>query len=122
MKRWQVILLTTAGVLAVTVGSLFAFLQRQSDIYRIFDSPKGKYHLIVYHNLSLRSLLGAMPGGGGVKDSPGFVRLYDSNGTLYGEKKIPWVQGFDSTSDIMWSDDEVIGIGDDGFHMRFPKE
>ena len=113
--------LSLAGLILI-LGTGLIVLSYRSTVYAVYYSPKGKYRLVVYaYRYSLHSVIPAMPGGGGTKDRPGFVRLYGKDGKLYGKADVPWLQEVDRDS-IRWGDGEVFNAGDDGFRITMPKE
>ena len=114
--------MTALVLFALTVVCGLIFVLNRSEVYRIYDSPKGKYHLVVYSVPSIRMFLPTTPGDGGSKNGTGFVRLYDNYGRLYGEAKVSWLQEVDSAEEIVWGEDVVMSSGDDGFSIKMPKE
>ena len=111
-----------AALLVCATGLAAAF--NRTEIYRIYNSPKGRYHLVVYGPaINPRRLISVMPGHGSKNVGGGFVRLYDSYGKVYGEAKVPWLYQLDSADDLRWYPwGEVATVGDDGFEIKMPKE
>lgn len=107
-----------AAVLAF--AALFPRVNIGSDVYRIFDSPMADYHLIVYR---YRNPFPLMPGHGG--NVPGFVRLYDTSGRIWGSAEIGLVSTLDEPTDVKWYDSQgsldVLLPGELG-HFAVPKE
>jgi len=68
------------GAGALLALGLFLALRPGPEVYRVFESPKGRYRIEV---LRTRSLMPGMPGQGG--DASGLVRLRDASGKLLRE-------------------------------------
>lgn len=85
-------------VLILVTGSLYAARRAMASEYRTFQSPDGKYRIVVYDYPMLISSVG----GGG--DAPGFVRLYDNRGRVLGEEDVEMVNQVDQ---IYWDKDKV---------------
>lgn len=65
-------------------------------------SPNRRYYVQKYHNVSLSSLVPAMPGGG--SDAfDGYVRCYDRDGQLLHERFQTYLNGVD----VQWAGDKV---------------
>lgn len=67
--------------------------------YSKFDSPDGKYKIVV---LRKSSFFGSSPGQGG--DSPGEVRLVNENGDVLNKTDVEMVQ---LVENVQWDDKKV---------------
>jgi hypothetical protein len=102
-------LLVACGILA------YLYLHPGSDVFRVYNSPAGQYHLIVYR---YHSSLPAMPGD--ASGNGGYVRLYDTYGKLYGEAKLALITAASAPSGVKWDEGEVSLPGAFDFHL--PRE
>lgn len=75
------------------------FSDLMMDEYATFDSPDGKYKIVVMRK---KEFLGTAPGQAG--DSPGEVRLYDKNGDLLEKTDVEMVQLVEKAE---WTDKSV---------------
>ena len=102
--------------LLVAIGAIVAlYLHPEREVFRIYDSPQGTYHLIVYR---YHSRLPVMPGDS--SGGPGYVCLYDSHGKLWGEAKLPILSAASSATDVKCDTSEVSLPG--AFDFAIPKE
>lgn len=113
-NRGSVIWVMATLLIACTILA-FLYLHPESEVFRVYNSPTGQYHLIVYR---YESTLPAMPGD--ASGNSGYVRLYDTYGKLYGEAKLTLVAVASAPSDVKWDEGEVSLPGAFDFHV--PKE
>jgi hypothetical protein len=100
-RRWWV--WGVAAMIAVIGFSvLYCRLSHPAEEYRRFNSPDGRYAVIVYR---IPSCFPMMPGQGG--DAKGFVRLVDHEGKILREKPVEMV----NTIDMVEWDRESVFIG-----------
>ena len=88
-----VVLLIIAGGL---LGGLFMFSDLMMEEYATFNSPDGKYKIVVMRS---KEFLGTAPGQAG--DSPGEVRLYNKKGDLLEKTEVEMVQ---LVENVEWTD------------------
>jgi hypothetical protein len=112
-RGFRVLIICVALLAIVAVVGLY--LYPAHEIFRVYSSPMGKYHLIVYR---YKSRLPAMPGD--ASGGEGYVRLYDTYGKLYGEAGLSIVAVASSAADVKWDDGEVSLPG--AFDFKVPKE
>lgn len=109
LSGWLVALIITVGALAAL------YFNPESQIFRIYDSPMGTYHLVVYR---YQSRFPVMPGDS--SGGPGYVRLYDTYGKLWGEAKLPILSAASSATDVKWDATDVSLPG--AFDFTVPQE
>ncbi|MFL6229659.1 MAG: hypothetical protein ACJ741_12880 [Pyrinomonadaceae bacterium] len=84
--------------LVVAAISLYSARHALASEYKTFQSPDGKFKVVVYSYPMLISSVG------GAGDAAGFVRLYDSRGHVLEEEGVEMVQLVDQ---IEWEKEKV---------------
>lgn len=97
--RATAVTLAVAFLLAGTAVIVWRIRNPPSE-YRRFESPDGRFRVVVY---AVPSLLPVMPGQGG--DSSGFVRLVTAAGTVLQQKNVAMVNSIDQ---VKWEKDRVV--------------
>lgn len=87
------------GLVSISILCWPIFLRASASEYRTFQSPDGKYRLVVYRIPEFSRL---MPGQAG--DAPGYIRLYDRSGHVLAQTDVVMVQIADR---VTWEKDKV---------------
>ena len=96
----SVLILTTLLVIAgCLIGGYKMFGDLMKEKYAAFDSPDGKYQIVVMRD---RELLGGAPGQAG--DAPGEVRLVNKKGDILERTDVEMVQ---LVENVEWTDKSV---------------
>ena len=95
----MVLVVVLAGLVSIAIFCWPILLRVMASEYRTFQSPDGKYKLVVYR---LPEFSRIMPGQAG--DAPGYIKLYDSSGHMLAEKDVVMVQIADR---ITWKKNKV---------------
>ncbi|MCC6132917.1 MAG: hypothetical protein IT186_23550 [Acidobacteria bacterium] len=102
LPRLVRVLAATLAVAFLLAGSavLVWRLRHPPSEYRRFESPDGRFQVVVY---AVPSLLPVMPGQGG--DASGFVRLEKAPGKVLQQKNVSMVNSIDQ---VKWEKDRVV--------------
>jgi hypothetical protein len=98
-SRASRVLLAVLIAVALVAVSLYFLRRATAGEYRTFDSPDGRYKVVVYRYPTPYAM---MPGQSG--DAPGFVQLHDSRGRSLAEAPVEMVQTVDR---VDWEDGRV---------------
>jgi hypothetical protein len=98
-RRGGRVLLAVVIAAALAAASLYLLRRAPAAEYRTFNSPDGRYRVVVYRYPSPFAMV---PGQSG--DAPGFVRLYDGRGHTLAEAGAEMVQTVDR---VDWEDGKV---------------
>ena len=98
-KKALVAVVGLVGLVSIAIFCWPILLRATATEYRTFQSPDGKYRLVVYRIPEFSRL---MPGQAG--DAPGYIRLYDSSGHVLAETDVVMVQIADR---VTWEKDKV---------------
>ena len=93
------VLLAVLIALALVAASLYFLRRAAAGEYRTFNSPDGRYKVVVYRYPTPYAM---MPGQSG--DAPGFVQLHDSRGRSLAEAGVEMVSAVDR---VDWEDGRV---------------
>lgn len=86
-------------IAGLTLVALIAAVAALREVeYTRFDSPDGRYQVVVTHR-AFHAFLPMMPGSSG--DKPGFVAIYDQAGNGYGTIPVPMVN---MATEIRWEE------------------
>jgi len=97
-KTW-LITISLLIIVGGLIGGYFIFGDLMMENYATFDSPDGKYKIVVRRK---KEFLGSAPGQAG--DSPGEVRLINKNGDVIEKTEVEMVQLVES---VEWTDNSV---------------
>ena len=92
---WKILLI----IVVCSIGGCSMFGDLMKEKYAAFDSPDGKYQIVVMRD---KELLGTAPGQAG--DSPGEVRLVNKNGDILEQTDVEMVQ---LVENVEWTDKSV---------------
>jgi hypothetical protein len=98
-KKALVAVVILAGLASIALFCWPILRRASASEYRTFQSPDGKYRLVVYRMPEFSRI---MPGQAG--DAPGYIRLYDRSGHVLAETDVVMVQIADR---VTWEKDKV---------------
>lgn len=98
-KKTLIAVVVLAGLVSIVIFCWPILRRAAASEYRTFQSPDGKYKVVVYR---LPEFSRIMPGQYG--DAPGYVRLYDNSGHVLAQTDVGMVQIADR---VTWEKDKV---------------